>query len=65
MTPENDDRAGPSKPGAAALEPLDTATGLPWPRTWPGIERNVTALAWVAITERPMTAHPVRMSPFT
>jgi hypothetical protein len=51
MTPENDDRAGPSKPGAPVLEPLDTATGLPWPRTWPGVYTVVLIcfVVWVIL----------------
>ena len=60
----DDEPAVPPHPTDPADEPQDESTGLPWPRTWPGVERNVTALAWVAITERPMVAHPVRRSPF-
>jgi hypothetical protein len=51
MTRQDDDQAGPPDPGTAAVEPLDEATGLPWPRTWPGVYTFVLMcfLAWVIL----------------
>jgi hypothetical protein len=51
MTPEDKDRAGPPKRGAPELEPLDAATGLPWPRTWPGVYTVVLIcfVVWVTL----------------
>jgi hypothetical protein len=38
MTFHDDDRTGPPHhPPVPADEPRDGETGLPWPRTWPGI----------------------------
>jgi hypothetical protein len=36
---------------------------MPLSKPWPGIERKVIALAWVAITDRPIVAHPVDWLP--
>jgi hypothetical protein len=37
MTRHENDRAEPGQTSAAAGEPPDGATGLPWPRTWAGV----------------------------
>jgi hypothetical protein len=37
MTDHDLDRAGAPKSSDPALESLDQATGLPWPRTWRGV----------------------------
>jgi hypothetical protein len=37
MTHHDDNRAGAPKSSDPALEPLDEATGLPWPQTWRGV----------------------------
>src|SRR5262247_3981893 len=36
---------------------------MPLSNPWPGIERKVMALAWVAITLRPMVPQPAESSP--
>ncbi len=48
MTITDDDRAGPPGP---ADEPPDGETGLPWPRTWPGVYAVVLIcfVAWVVL----------------
>ena len=37
---------------------------MPLSNPWPGVERKVIALAWVAITERPIVPQPVNWAPF-
>jgi hypothetical protein len=51
MTIRDDDRAEPSHPSGRAEEPPDGATGLPWPRTWPGVYALVLIcfVAWVIL----------------
>ena len=51
MTIHDDDRAGPPHPPDPADEPPDGATGLPWPRTWPGVYAVVLIcfVAWVVL----------------
>ena len=41
----------PTGPPASADEPLDEATGLPWPRTWPGVYAVVVIsfVVWVVL----------------
>lgn len=41
----------PTQPAATAVEPGDEATGLPWPRTWPGVYLVVLGsfVVWVAL----------------
>ena len=47
MTLHEDDQAGQSHP----LDPADEATGLPWPRTWPGVYAIVVVcfVMWVVL----------------
>ena len=47
----DDDRAGPPQPLDPAEEPQEGATGLPWPRTWPGVYAVVLIcfVAWVVL----------------
>jgi hypothetical protein len=47
MTHHDDDQAGRSH----ATDPADEATGLPWPRTWPGVYAVVLVcfVAWVVL----------------
>jgi hypothetical protein len=51
MTIQDDDRAVPPHPPVPPAEPLDGATGLPWPRTWPGVYAVVLIcfIAWVVL----------------
>jgi hypothetical protein len=51
MTLHNDDSSGPPYPPANAVDPADGSTGLPWPRTWPGVYMFVLGcfVAWVAL----------------
>ena len=51
MTLPGEDSTGPTCPPAHADEPPDVATGLPWPRTWPGVYLLVMAcfVMWVAL----------------
>ena len=51
MTLHNDDSSGLPHPPAHAVEPADGSTGLPWPRTWPGVYTFVMGcfVAWVAL----------------
>jgi hypothetical protein len=51
MILHDDDRAGHTHAGAPELEPLDAATGLPWPRTWPGVYTVVLIcfVVWVTL----------------
>jgi hypothetical protein len=51
MTIPDDDRAGPPHPSVPPVEPPDAATGLPWPRTWPGVYAVVFVcfVAWVVL----------------
>ncbi len=51
MTIRDDDRAGSPHPSDRAEEPPDGATGLPWPRTWPGVYALVliSFVAWVVL----------------
>ncbi len=51
MTLPDDDRARPPRPPDPADEPPDEATGLPWPRTWPGVYAVVLIgfVAWVVL----------------
>jgi hypothetical protein len=51
MTIHDDDRAGPPHPPAVADEPQGGTTGLPWPRTWPGVYAVVLIcfVAWVVL----------------
>jgi hypothetical protein len=46
-----DDRVGPTNPSDRAAEAPDGATGLPWPRTWPGVYALVLLcfVAWVLL----------------
>ena len=48
-TPNNADPS--SGPPGLAEEPLDEATGLPWPRTWPGVYLVVLGsfVTWVVL----------------
>ena len=45
------DQDGPPDAPAPADQPPDDATGLPWPRTWPGVYAVVTIcfVAWVVL----------------
>jgi hypothetical protein len=47
----DDDRAGPPRPPDPAEEQQEGATGLPWPRTWPGVYAVVLFcfVAWVVL----------------
>ncbi len=51
MTIHDVDFAGPPQPPVLADEPLDGATGLPWPRTWPAVYAVVLIcfVAWVSL----------------
>jgi uncharacterized RDD family membrane protein YckC len=51
MTIPDDDHAGPPQPPVPANEPPDGATGLLWPRTWPGVYAVVLFcfIAWVVL----------------
>lgn len=51
MTIDDDDRTVPTHPPVPADEPPDEATGLPWPRTWPGVYAVVMIcfVAWVLL----------------
>jgi hypothetical protein len=51
MTLHNDDSFGSRYPPALAAKPADGSTGLPWPRTWPGVYAFVIGcfVAWVAL----------------
>ena len=51
MTIPDDDRAGPPHPPAAADEPPDEATGLPWLATWAGVYAFVLGcfVTWVVL----------------
>jgi hypothetical protein len=51
MTIRDDERAGTTNPSERADEPPDGATGLPWPRTWPGVYALVLIcfVAWVVL----------------
>jgi hypothetical protein len=51
MTPHDDDQAGPAHSPSPADEPPDEATGLPWPRTWPGVYAVVVIcfVLWVGL----------------
>ena len=51
MTSHDDHRAGSHHSPAAAHEPEDKATGLPWPRTWPAVYAVVLIcfVAWVVL----------------
>jgi hypothetical protein len=45
------DQHGPSHSSVPADQPPDEATGLPWPRTWPGVYAAVMIcfVAWVLL----------------
>ena len=47
----DDDQHGPLYPPVPADQPLDEETGLPWPRTWPGVYAVVLIcfVAWVVL----------------
>ncbi len=51
MTIRDDDRAEPPHPSDRAEEPPDGATGLPWPRKWPGVYALVLIcfVVWVIL----------------
>ncbi len=51
MTLPDEDSTGLPRPPAHADEPPDGSTGLPWPRTWPGVYLSVMAcfVTWVAL----------------
>jgi hypothetical protein len=51
MTLHDDDSPGRPQPPDRADEPPDGSTGLPWPRTWPGVYALVMGcfVAWVAL----------------
>ena len=51
MTLHDDDRAGRPHSPAPADEPPDGKTGLPWPRTWPGVYAVVVVcfIMWVVL----------------
>jgi hypothetical protein len=51
MTPPGTDSADQPQPPAPADEPAEGATGLPWPRTWPGVYLFVMScfIIWVAL----------------
>jgi hypothetical protein len=44
---DDDDQHGPPHQPVPADEPPDGATGLPWPRTWPGVYAVV--VLWVTL----------------
>jgi hypothetical protein len=46
-----DDQAGSPHPTSPAAESPDEATGLPWPRTWPGVYAVVVIcfILWVGL----------------
>ena len=47
----DDEPAVPPHPTDPADEPQDESTGLPWPRTWPGVYAVVLIcfVAWVVL----------------
>ena len=47
----DDEPAGPPHPPGPEDQPRDEATGLPWPRTWPGVYGVVMIcfVAWVVL----------------
>ena len=47
----DDEPAVPPHPPDPAAEPHDESTGLPWPRTWPGVYALVMIcfVAWVVL----------------
>ena len=47
----DDEPAVPPHPTDSADEPQDESTGLPWPRTWPGVYAVVMIcfVAWVVL----------------
>ena len=47
----DDEPAVPPHPTDPADEPQDESTGLPWPRTWPGVYAVVMScfVAWVVL----------------
>ena len=47
----DDEPAVPPHPTDPADEPQDESTGLPWPRTWPGVYAVVMIcfVAWVVL----------------
>jgi hypothetical protein len=49
-TPDDNSGPAPGPPGLAE-EPPEEATGLPWPRTWPGVYLIVMGcfVTWVAL----------------
>ena len=51
MTLQNDDSSGLPHPPVHAVDAADRSTGLPWPRTWPGVYAFVMGcvVAWVAL----------------
>jgi hypothetical protein len=51
MTTHDEDRCGPAHTPAPADESQDGATGLPWPRTWPGVYAVVLIcfVAWLLL----------------
>ena len=51
MTLNDDDSPGQQHSPDQAAEPPDGSTGLPWPRTWPGVYLFVMGcfVAWVAL----------------
>ena len=51
MTLHNADSSAPPHPSAHAVDPADGSTGLPWPRTWPGVYTFVLGcvVAWVTL----------------
>ncbi len=51
MTPGAETSAGQPHDSAALDEPAEDATGLPWPRTWPGVYLLVIGsfVLWVVL----------------
>ncbi len=51
MTHTDEDETGPGHPQVASDELPDDSTGLPWPRTWPGVYLFVMGcfVTWVAL----------------
>ncbi|MFI5259681.1 MAG: hypothetical protein ACHQ01_08750 [Candidatus Limnocylindrales bacterium] len=51
MTLHDEDSTGLPHPPVLADEPPDESTGLPWPRTWPGVYLVVMGclVTWVAL----------------
>ena len=47
----DDETSRPAAPARPWDEPQDEATGLPWPRTWPGVYAVVLIcfVAWVVL----------------